>query len=75
MEKSEFETAVARLKALPDEVKTDIAPQLNQYLNRLEDLRRAIKIGEESGEVSSGEQILDRLERTYRDMSTRPERS
>lgn len=74
MERSEFETAVARLQALPDDVKTDIAPQLNQYLNKLDDLRRAIRIGLESGEAPSGEQVLDRLERKYRDMATRTER-
>jgi hypothetical protein len=70
MVKTEFETAVERLQALPDEVKTDIAPELNQYLNTLEDLRRAIRTGLESGEAPSGEQVLNRLERTYRNMST-----
>ena len=50
MSQSEFETAVERLKALPDEAKADIARQLNQYLNKLEDRRRSIRIGLESGD-------------------------
>lgn len=40
MEKSEFDTAIERLQALPEEAKADIAPQLNQYLNKLDDLNR-----------------------------------
>lgn len=66
MEKSEFDTAIERLQALPEEAKAEIAPQLNQYLNKLDDLRRAIRIGLESEEGRPGEEIFDELEEKYR---------
>lgn len=72
MEKTEFETAVERLQALPEEAKADIAPDLNQYLNKLEDLRRAIRMGLESGESKPGRPVLDRLEAKYRGMMETP---
>ena len=72
MDKSEFETAVERLKALPDEAKADIASQLNQYLNKLEDMSRAIRIGLESGDAKPGEDVLDCLENKYRQMMDTP---
>lgn len=72
MEKTEFETAVERLQALPEEAKADIAPQLNQYLNKLEDLRRAIRRGLESGEFKPGKPVLDRLKAKYRSMMETP---
>ena len=66
MEKSEFDTAIERLQALPEEAKADIDPQLNQHLNKLDDLRRAIRIGLESGEGRLGEEVLDELEEKCR---------
>lgn len=41
-QQTDFQTAVKRLQALPDEAKADIGPKSNQYLNRLDDLRGAI---------------------------------
>jgi low affinity Fe/Cu permease len=61
-EKTEFETAIERLQALPGEAKADIAPQMNQYLNKLDDLRRAIQIGIESGDPRPGDEVFDELE-------------
>lgn len=68
MSKNEFETAVERLKALPEKAKADIARQLNQYLNKLEKMRRAIRVGLESGDAKSADHVLDRLEQKYRRM-------
>jgi len=66
MEKSEFDTGIERLQALPEEAKADIAPQLNQYLNKLDDLHRAIRIGLESVAGRPGEKVLDELEEKCR---------
>ena len=66
MPKTEFETAIERLQALPEEAKADIAPELNQYLNKLDDLRRAIRIGLESGDPVDGEQVFDELKEKCR---------
>jgi hypothetical protein len=68
MPNAEFQTAVKRLQALPEEAQADLAPKLNQYLNRLDDLRRAIRVGLESGEPKPGQPVMKRLERKYRDM-------
>ena len=53
----------------------EIAPQLNQYLNTLDDVRRAIRAGLESGKATSGEHVLDRLERKDRGMTNGDDRS
>lgn len=45
----EMETAVSRLQTLPEPVQGELAPRLNAYLNRLDDLRAAIQEGIESG--------------------------
>lgn len=45
----EMETVVSRLQALPHDVQENVAPHLNQYLNKLDDLRAAIQEGIDSG--------------------------
>lgn len=73
MQQSEFQTAVERLQALPDEAKADLGPKLNQYLNRLDDLRSAIKSGLESGPAKPAADVFDRLEAKYRGMADEDE--
>jgi hypothetical protein len=65
---AEFQTAVKRLQALPEEVQASLTPKLNRHLNRLDDLRRAIRAGLESGAPKPGEAVMERLGRKYRDM-------
>jgi hypothetical protein len=69
MEQTEFQTAVERLQSLPEQAKADIGPKLNQYLNKLEDLRGALKSGRESGPANPAAGIFDRLEAKYRRMA------
>ncbi|MEM1095037.1 MAG: hypothetical protein AAGJ10_10575 [Bacteroidota bacterium] len=45
----EMQTAVSRLQSLPEAVQENVAPHLNAYLNRLDDLRAAIQEGIDSG--------------------------
>jgi hypothetical protein len=68
MQHTEFQTAVERLQALPDEAKADLGPKLNQYLNKLDDLRSALKSGLESGPTKPAGAVFDRLEAKYRAM-------
>ena len=42
MQRAEFQTAVERLQALPNETKADLGPKLNRYLNKLDDLRSVL---------------------------------
>ena len=65
----EMQTAVTRLQTLPEEVQADIAPKLNSYLNKLEDLRAAIQEGIDSGPAIPGDEVFDRLEAKYRRMA------
>lgn len=69
MPETEFQTAVERLQALPDEAKADLGPKLNQYLNKLDDLRSAITSGLESGPAKPADDVFDRLESKYRGMT------
>ena len=46
----EMETAVSRLRTLPETVQSEVAPRLNAYLNKLDDLRVALQEGRESGD-------------------------
>jgi hypothetical protein len=69
MKQTEFQTAVERLQALPEQAKADIGPKLNQYLNKLDDLRGALKSGHESGPAKPADGIFDRLESKYRGMA------
>jgi Arc/MetJ-type ribon-helix-helix transcriptional regulator len=45
----EMQAAIERLHALPEADQERLAPQINDYLTRLEELREAIREGEESG--------------------------
>ena len=45
----EMETAVSRLQTLPEGVQGELAPRLNAYLNKLDDLRAAVQEGIDSG--------------------------
>ena len=65
----EMQTALTRLQQLPEEVQADLAPRLNSYLNRLEDLRAAIQEGLDSGPAVPGDEVFDRLEAKYRRMA------
>lgn len=47
----EMQTAVERLQSLPEEAQQTLAPSINDYLNRLEDLRAAVQEGFESGDA------------------------
>jgi hypothetical protein len=69
MQHTEFQTAVGRLQALPDETKADLGPTLNRYLNKLDDLRSALTSGLESGPVRPVDDVFDRLEAKYRGMA------
>mgnify|MGYP006934480331 CR=1 FL=1 len=69
MPHTEFQTAVERLQALPDEAKADLGPKLNRYLNKLDDLRNALKSGLESGPTKPASDVFDRLEAKYQDMA------
>ena len=55
----EMQTALYRLKSLPEEVQANLAPRLNAYLNKLDDLRAAIQEGIDSG--SAGELDMDEI--------------
>lgn len=66
MPETDFQVAVQRLQNLPDEAKEDIAPKLNAYLNRLDDLRSALQAGIESGPSKPAEDVFDGLEAKYR---------
>jgi len=69
MPHTKFQTAVERLQALSDEAKADLGPKLNRYLNKLDDLRSALKSGLESGPTKPAGDVFDRLEAKYRDMA------
>lgn len=68
MTETDFQTAIERLKALPDEAKADLGPKINQYLNKLDDLRGAIQTGLDSGASKPADDVFDRLEEKYRRM-------
>ncbi len=55
----EMQTALHRLKSLPEEVQANLAPRLNKYLNKLDDLRAAIQEGIDSG--SAGALDMDEI--------------
>lgn len=44
-----MQDAIERLKSLPDAAQDEIAPRLNDYLTRLEELRALIQEGLDSG--------------------------
>ncbi len=46
----EMKTAITRLKGLPQNAQAKLAPRLNEYLNKLEDLRDTIQSSYQSGE-------------------------
>ena len=66
MQHTEFQTAVERLQALPDETKSNLGPKLNRYLNKLDDLRSTLTSNLESGPVRLANDVFDRLEVKYR---------
>jgi hypothetical protein len=72
MQHTEFQTALERLQALPDETKSNLGPKLNRYLNKLDDLRSALTAGLESGPAKSAGDVFDRLETKYRDIEEDP---
>ena len=45
----EMKTAITRLKGLPENAQDKLAPHLNEYLNKLEDLRDTLQSSYESG--------------------------
>jgi hypothetical protein len=45
----EMQAAIERLHALPQADQEHLAPQINEYLTRLEELRDAIREGDDSG--------------------------
>lgn len=67
-QQTDFQTAVTRLQRLPDEAKADLGPKINQYLNKLDDLREAIQAGLDSGAPKPAADVFDRLETKYREM-------
>lgn len=68
MPQTDFQTAVERLQALPDEAKADIGFKLNRYLNKLDDIKAAIQTGLDSGATKPAADVFDRLEAKYRRM-------
>ena len=64
-------TAIERLKALPEETQKDLGPRLNQYLNKLEDLRALIQEGLNSGPPRPAEEVFSRLEARYQVMRSK----
>jgi hypothetical protein len=60
----ELRTAIDRLKALPEDDQQRFGAQINDYLNRLEDLRAAIREGFESGDA--GEMDVEAIIREAR---------
>ncbi len=60
-----MQDAIERLKALPDAAQDEIAPRLNDYLTRLEELRGLIQEGIESGPGRPADELFARLEAKY----------
>lgn len=60
-----MQDAIARLTALPDTAQDEIAPRLNDYLTRLEELRGLIQEGVESGPGQPADELFARLEAKY----------
>lgn len=64
----ELETAIERLKALPEADQAQLGDRLNGYLNRRDDLRAALQEGINSldrGEGIDADQVFDELEAKY----------
>ena len=61
----EMKTAVSRLQTLPESAQSELAPRLNAYLNKLEDLRADVQEGLTSGPTLAGADVFDRLEAKY----------
>jgi hypothetical protein len=66
MPQTDFETAVQRLQALPDEPEAGIGSKINRYLNKLDDLRRAIQTGLDNGAPKPADDVFARLDAKYR---------
>jgi hypothetical protein len=67
----ELETAIERIKALPESEQAQLGDRLNGYLNKLDDLRTAVQLGIDSlerGEGIPADEVFDRLEAKYRAM-------
>lgn len=60
-----MQDAIARLAALPDAAQDEIAPRLNDYLTRLEELRGLIQEGVDSGSGRPTDELFARLEAKY----------
>lgn len=65
----EMKTAINRLKDLPADAQAQLAPRLNEYLNKLHDLQTTIQASRESGppEVFSKEKLLARIHERHKD--------
>jgi len=63
MKTTEMDTLIHRLQGLPEDTKEVLAPSLNEYLNKLEDLRNTIQGSKNSGApiALSKEALLQRI--------------
>jgi antitoxin ParD1/3/4 len=64
----QLQTAIERLKALPEDAQDEVGERLNRYLNRLEELRELIQEGLESGPTRPADEVFSRLEAKYQEM-------
>lgn len=64
----QLQTAIERLKALPEDAQDELGERLNRYLNRLEELRELIQEGLDSGPARPADEVFSRLEAKYQVM-------
>lgn len=66
----EMNTAIDRLQDLPEDTQNMIASSINEYLNKLDDLRDTIQASRQSGTptVLSKRQLLDHIHKNNKEL-------